>query len=126
MHPTSGLRTIFCMEGGKWKGRPELRWAAAKAAPRRPQPARFALSSRRCLPPLAATRDVLTPVGFSQPMIDNLNDKVAGAHSQRVTNIFGDDFNELPPLGKQSLAAPGNTPGTPHVSIDPEPPPPQI
>ncbi len=59
-------------------------------------------------------------------MIDNVNDKVAGAHSQLVIKIFGDDFNELRRIGKQIVEVLENTPGAADVSIDQEPPLPQI
>jgi cobalt-zinc-cadmium resistance protein CzcA len=36
--------------------------------------------------------------GFSQPMIDGVNDKIAGAHSELVIKIFGDDFTEARPM----------------------------
>src|SRR5258707_8338264 len=84
------------------------------------------MSSRRCLPQLAATRDVLSPVGFSQQMIDNVNDKVAGAHSQLVIKISGDDFNELRRIGKQIVEVLETPPGAADVSTDQEPPLPQI
>ena len=31
-------------------------------------------------------------VGFSQPLIDMVNDKIAGAHSELVVKIYGRDF----------------------------------
>jgi heavy metal efflux system protein len=65
-------------------------------------------------------------VGFSQPMIDNVNDKIAGAHSELVIKIFGDDFNELRRIGKEIVDILEATPGTADVSIDQEPPLPQI
>ena len=34
-------------------------------------------------------------VGFSQPMIDGVNDKISGAHSDLVVKVFGHDFGEL-------------------------------
>jgi cobalt-zinc-cadmium resistance protein CzcA len=65
-------------------------------------------------------------VGFSQPMIDGVNDKIAGAHSQLVIKIFGDDFDELRRIGKEIVGVLENVPGTADVSIDQEPPLPQI
>src|SRR5216684_1081124 len=65
-------------------------------------------------------------VGFSQPMIDGVNDKIAGAHSELVIKIFGDDFNELRRIGKEIVGILEATPGTADVSIDQEPPLPQI
>ena len=65
-------------------------------------------------------------IGFSQPMIDNVNDKIAGAHSQLVIKIYGDDFNELRRIGKEIVESLKSTPGAVDVSIDQEPPLPQI
>jgi heavy metal efflux system protein len=65
-------------------------------------------------------------VGFSQPMIDGVNDKIAGAHSELVIKIFGDDFNELRRIAKEVVDILEATPGTADVSIDQEPPLPQI
>ena len=65
-------------------------------------------------------------VGFSQPMIDGVNDKIAGAHSQLVIKIFGDDFNELRRIGKEIVEVLESTKGAADVSIDQEPPLPQI
>ena len=65
-------------------------------------------------------------VGFSQPMIDGVEDKIAGAHSQLVIKIFGDDFNELRRIGKEIVDILRATPGATDVSIDQEPPLPQI
>jgi heavy metal efflux system protein len=65
-------------------------------------------------------------VGFSQPMIDGVNDKIAGAHSQLVIKIYGDDFNELRRIGKEVVDILKSTPGAVDVAIDQEPPLPQI
>jgi len=65
-------------------------------------------------------------VGFSQPMIDGVNDKIAGAHSELVIKIFGDDFNALRRIAKEVVDILEATPGTADVSIDQEPPLPQI
>jgi cobalt-zinc-cadmium resistance protein CzcA len=65
-------------------------------------------------------------VGFSQPMIDGVNDKIAGAHSQLVVKIFGDDFNELRRIAKEIVEILENTRGATDVAIDQEPPLPQI
>src|SRR5215470_11866692 len=50
-------------------------------------------------------------VGFSQPMIDGVNDKIAGAHSELVIKIFGDDFNELRRIAKEVVDILEATPG---------------
>lgn len=65
-------------------------------------------------------------IGFSQPMIDGVNSKIAGAHSQLVVKIFGDDFKELRRIAKEIVAVLKATPGATDVAIDQEPPLPQI
>ena len=65
-------------------------------------------------------------IGFSQPMIDGVNDKISGAHSQLVVKIFGDDFGELRRIAKEVVATLEETPGAVDVAIDQEPPLPQI
>ncbi len=65
-------------------------------------------------------------VGFSQPMIDGVNDKIAGAHSQLVVKVFGDEFGELRRIAKEVVEVLRDTPGTADVAIDQEPPLPQI
>jgi cobalt-zinc-cadmium resistance protein CzcA len=59
-------------------------------------------------------------------MIDGVNDKIAGAHSELVIKVFGDDFNELRRIAKEVVEVLEATPGTADVSIDQEPPLPQI
>src|SRR5690625_3974408 len=34
-------------------------------------------------------------VGFSQPMIDGVMDKIAGAHSELVIKVYGEEFDEM-------------------------------
>jgi cobalt-zinc-cadmium resistance protein CzcA len=65
-------------------------------------------------------------IGFSQPMIDGVNDKIAGAHSELVIKIFGDDFKELRRIATEVVEILKNTPGAADVAIDQEPPLPQI
>jgi cobalt-zinc-cadmium resistance protein CzcA len=65
-------------------------------------------------------------IGFSQPMIDGVNDKISGAHSQLVIKIYGDDFNELRRIAKEVVEILKTTPGAVDVAIDQEPPLPQI
>jgi heavy metal efflux system protein len=65
-------------------------------------------------------------VGFSQPMIDGVNDKIAGAHSQLVVKIYGDDFRELRRIARNVLDILKATPGATDVAIDQEPPLPQV
>ncbi|WP_018268011.1 efflux RND transporter permease subunit [Methylosinus sp. LW4] len=65
-------------------------------------------------------------VGFSQPMIDGVNDKISGAHSQLVVKIYGDDFGELRRIAREIVDVLRATPGSADVAIDQEPPLPQI
>jgi heavy metal efflux system protein len=65
-------------------------------------------------------------VGFSQPMIDGVNDKIAGAHSDLVVKIHGDDFAETRRIAEQVAAVVAAVPGAVDVAIDQEPPLPQL
>jgi heavy metal efflux system protein len=65
-------------------------------------------------------------VGFSQPMIDGVNDKIAGAHSDLVVKVFGHDFNEMRRVAGGIVDVVGGIRGASDVSIDQEPPLPQI
>ena len=42
--------------------------------------------------------------GFSQPIFDMVNDMIAGAHSDLVVKIYGDDFAEVRRIGKQTVS----------------------
>ncbi len=65
-------------------------------------------------------------VGFSQPMIDGVNDKIAGAHSELVVKVYGKDFAETRRVAEAVAAALEKTPGAVDVAIDQEPPLPQL
>lgn len=65
-------------------------------------------------------------VGFSQPMIDGVNDKIAGAHSDLVIKIYGDDFAEMRRIAEQVAEVVAAVPGAVDVAIDQEPPLPQV
>ena len=65
-------------------------------------------------------------VGFSQPMIDGVNDKIAGAHSELVVKIYGQDFAETRRVAEEVAAALAKIPGAADVAIDQEPPLPQL
>jgi cobalt-zinc-cadmium resistance protein CzcA len=65
-------------------------------------------------------------VGFSQPMIDGVNDKIAGAHSELVAKVYGDDFRETRRIAEETAAALAAVPGSADVAIDQEPPLPQL
>src|SRR5581483_4429334 len=62
--------------------RPYDRWGGDKAALIQRLAARYAR-----IPGIS--------VGFSQPMIDGVNDKIAGAHSELVVKVFGREFADM-------------------------------
>jgi cobalt-zinc-cadmium resistance protein CzcA len=65
-------------------------------------------------------------VGFSQPMIDGVYDKIAGAHSELVLKVFGQDFNEMRRIAAALVSTLSGIRGAADVTIDQEPPLPQI
>jgi cobalt-zinc-cadmium resistance protein CzcA len=64
--------------------------------------------------------------GFSQPMIDGVYDKIAGAHSELVVKIYGDDFTESRRIANGVVDVLTKLRGAADVSIDQEPPLPQL
>ena len=67
-----------------------------------------------------------TRVGFTQPMIDGVLDKLAGAHSDLVVKVYGNDFAESRRIVADIEAALKTVPGARDVIIDQEPPLPQV
>ncbi len=65
-------------------------------------------------------------VGFSQPMIDGVNDKISGAHSELVVKVYGNDFAETRRIAEKTVEILKATPGAVDVAIDQEPPLPQL
>jgi heavy metal efflux system protein len=65
-------------------------------------------------------------IGISQPIIDNVNDMIGGAHSPLVIKIFGDDLPMLRRVGQQMVDVLYTIRGTSSASIFQEPPIPQI
>ena len=65
-------------------------------------------------------------VGFSQPMIDGVNDKISGAHSDLVVKVFGHEFSETRRIATELVDVLKGIPGATDVTIDQEPPLPQI
>lgn len=65
-------------------------------------------------------------IAFSQPMIDGVMDKIAGAHSELVVKIFGDDFRENRRIAEDVLKTLRTIKGAVDLAIDQEPPLPQI
>jgi len=64
--------------------------------------------------------------GFSQPMIDGVNDKISGAHSDLVVKVFGHEFAETRRIAGELVNVLQGIPGASDVTIDQEPPLPQI
>jgi cobalt-zinc-cadmium resistance protein CzcA len=60
--------------------------------------------------------------GFSQPIIDGVNDKIAGAHSALVIKVFGEDLTEDRRIAKQVIGELGHIKGAVDVAMDQEPP----
>jgi cobalt-zinc-cadmium resistance protein CzcA len=73
-----------------------------------------------------ATIPGILSVGFTQPMIDGIMDKIAGAHSELVVKIFGDDVRETRRIAEDVLATLRNVRGAVDLAIDQEPPLPQM
>ena len=67
-----------------------------------------------------------TQVGFTQPMIDGVLDKLAGAHSDLVVKIYGNDFKETRRIASDIDRVLSAVPGAADVIIDQEPPLPQL
>jgi cobalt-zinc-cadmium resistance protein CzcA len=67
-----------------------------------------------------------TDVGFSQPMIDGVLDKLAGAHSDLVVKVYGNDFHQTRKLASAVEHLLRTVPGAEDVIIDQEPPLPQV
>lgn len=65
-------------------------------------------------------------VGFSQPMIDGVMDKISGAHSELVVKIYGEDFKETRRIAEEVMGTLKDVPGAVDLDIDQEPPLPQL
>ena len=65
-------------------------------------------------------------VSFAQPIIDMVNDKIAGAHSELVVKIFGRNFGEMRGVAEQVATVLEQVRGATDVTIDQEPPLPQL
>lgn len=64
--------------------------------------------------------------GISQPIADNMNDLVGGAHSPLVLRVYGDDLKELRRIGTHIVDILHQVPGTADASIFQEPEIPQL
>lgn len=65
-------------------------------------------------------------VGFMQPMIDGVQDKLSGAHTDLVVKIYGENFGELRRIAGEVVATLEKVPGAADVAIDQEPPLPNL
>ena len=65
-------------------------------------------------------------IGVSQPIIDNVNELVSGAHSAMVVKIYGEDLKETRRIGNEIVRALKTVKGTTQTSVVQEPPIPQI
>jgi cobalt-zinc-cadmium resistance protein CzcA len=65
-------------------------------------------------------------IGFSQPIIDMVMDQMAGAHSDLAIKIYGEDQHEARKIAEQILRTVSVIPGAEDVSIEQEPPLPQL
>jgi heavy metal efflux system protein len=65
-------------------------------------------------------------ISISQPIIDNVNELVSGAHSPLVVKIFGKNLDEMRRIGQEIVNVLNEIQGTAEASIAEEPPIPQI
>lgn len=65
-------------------------------------------------------------VGFAQPMIDGVMDKISGAHSELVVKVYGSDFRETRRIANEVLNILETVEGAVDLAIDQEPPLPQL
>jgi cobalt-zinc-cadmium resistance protein CzcA len=64
--------------------------------------------------------------GFTQPMIDGIYDMIAGAHSELVVKVMGDDLNESRRISGNIVNVLQKVSGAVDVGVDQEPPLPQL
>ncbi|MCZ4107046.1 CusA/CzcA family heavy metal efflux RND transporter [Brevundimonas diminuta] len=65
-------------------------------------------------------------VGFTQPMIDGVYDKIAGAHSALVVKVYSDDLAYARAKAEAIARVLGTVRGSADIALDQEPPLPQI
>lgn len=65
-------------------------------------------------------------VGFAQPMIDGVMDKISGAHSELVVKVYGEDFKETRRIAEAIQRTLKTVKGAVDIAIDQEPPLPQL
>lgn len=65
-------------------------------------------------------------IGFMQPMIDGVQDKLSGAHSDLTLKVFGDDLENDRHVANEVAALLKTVPGAVDVAVDIEPPLPNL
>jgi heavy metal efflux system protein len=65
-------------------------------------------------------------IGFSQPIIDMVMDQIAGSHSDLAVKIFGEDQDEARRIAEDIVRTISGIKGAGDVSIEQEPPLPQL
>lgn len=65
-------------------------------------------------------------VGFMQPMIDGVQDKLSGAHSDLTLKVYGDDLAEDRRVADRLVEVLRRVPGAADVAVDVEPPLPNL
>lgn len=65
-------------------------------------------------------------VGFSQPMIDGVMDKISGAHSELAIKIYGNNFSDTRRIAEDVMNELKTVDGAVDLAIDQEPPLPQL
>ena len=65
-------------------------------------------------------------VGFMQPMIDGVQDKLSGAHSDLTVKVYGQDLSEDRRVADEMVAILSKVPGAADVAVDIEPPLPNL
>ena len=63
---------------------------------------------------------------FAQPIIDMVYDMIAGAHSELVVKLYGENLDEARPVAEKIVSVLQGIPGAVDVAIDQEPPLPQV
>jgi cobalt-zinc-cadmium resistance protein CzcA len=65
-------------------------------------------------------------VGFMQPMIDGVQDKLSGAHSDLTVKVYGQDLGEDRRVADEMVGILSKVPGAADVAVDIEPPLPNL